>query len=450
MVAIPTARTDAGTRLAVRAASTPSGRRVERAEEHQAHDGRGQPSARTGGGEVGAHQQQVATHEHPLPPDAVGESAHRDGEREVRHVGADEEQREPRRREVVALLEGEVEEAVADGQDAQQRGGDDQPTHPRPGHDPDRRPDGYSPGVAAGPTRAQVGNDEAEDAEAEDGGGEGGHEDRGVVARDEPEDREGDKWPDGRPGRVEGPVDTERAAQRLGWRGGGDERVPRTRAQPLAEPVDGDDRRQSGEAVQGDEKQLGHRGDPVAREGHPLRPVGPVRVPAPEDPDQGTDTLVEAVDEPVGQRRQTDHRGEVDRQDRRDRLRRHVGQQADDTQQHDGGRDPPAGVGDGGAALGALVRAFGDVHPGSLPTVWRDPPGHTLPGQDRKPRPARRSLSGDFTGTAQGWLYCCGCLGEGRCTAGPGPRVRDRQGRRPFRRVPVSRPASRPITGHQT
>ena len=74
----------------------------------------------------------MAADEDPRPAHAVREPAERDREGEVGEVGADEEQREVRRGEVVALLEREVEEAVADREHAEQGSGGDEPPEPVP------------------------------------------------------------------------------------------------------------------------------------------------------------------------------------------------------------------------------------------------------------------------------------------------------------------------------
>ena len=59
----------------------------------------------------------MASDEDALPAHAVGQPPERDGQEEVDDVGANEEEREPRRGEVVALLQGQVEETVADRQE---------------------------------------------------------------------------------------------------------------------------------------------------------------------------------------------------------------------------------------------------------------------------------------------------------------------------------------------
>ncbi len=116
-------------------------RGVEGAEKEQAGDRRSRAEARPGRAQVREHEQEVAADEDARPAPPVGEPPERDREREVPEVGPDEQEREVRRGEVVALLEREVEEAVADREHAEDGSSGDDPPEPVLGHPAQARPD---------------------------------------------------------------------------------------------------------------------------------------------------------------------------------------------------------------------------------------------------------------------------------------------------------------------
>ena len=176
----------------------------------------------------------------------------------------------------------------------------------------------------------------------------------------------------------------ERPSEQVGARCGGDDRVARGGADPFADPVHGDDRCQCREALQWDEQGLAAGRESVADEGHPFGPVGSVGQPAAQKANEGTDSLIEAVDEPVREGGQAEHGGDVERENRREGLRGDVGQHADQAHEHDGGPD---------STVGSPPDAGLDVGAETIRQVHRHP--HLLAGavrcgrrsQDRKTQP---------------------------------------------------------------
>ena len=79
------------------------------------------------GDEVDAEQGDVPADEDLGPADPVGQPSQRDGQSQVGDVRADVQQREVAGGEIVAPLQGQVEEAVADGQQAEQAGREQRP-----------------------------------------------------------------------------------------------------------------------------------------------------------------------------------------------------------------------------------------------------------------------------------------------------------------------------------
>ena len=148
----------------------------------------------------------------------------------------------------------------------------------------------------------------------------------------------------------------EGTAEVLGGRGGADHGVAGRRPDALADPVGGDHGGDPGRARGEQQEHARDGGEPVAEEGDPLRAVRGVGQPAAAEADQRADSLVEAVDEAVRHRREADDRGEVEREDRGDRLRRHVGQQRHDPERDD---DPAHGGPGRGRAAGRCRRRVG-------------------------------------------------------------------------------------------
>lgn len=119
---------------------------------------------------------------------------------------------------------------------------------------------------------------------------------------------------------------------------GGDERIARTCADALTEPIygdHGDDRREAGG---NEEPNLRDGREGVAGERDPLGAIGEVGYPSATDPHNGADPLVEAVDESVGDGGQAERARDVQREDSRDRLRRNIRQHTDNPERdHDRG-----------------------------------------------------------------------------------------------------------------
>ena len=135
-------------------------------------------------------------------------------------------------------------------------------------------------------------------------------------------------------------MDAERGAELLLRRGQRDHRVTRRGPDPLARPVgqhDRADRRHRG--ADGDEQQLADRREPVARRRDLLVPLPAVADEAAGEPDDRRRAVVEAVDDPEGERREVADVDEVERQHRHDHLRRDVREQAREPEQHHGPAD---------------------------------------------------------------------------------------------------------------
>ena len=136
-------------------------------------------------------------------------------------------------------------------------------------------------------------------------------------------------------------------AEVLLGRGQRDHRVARGRADALAGAVEQDQRAEAAErAADEREAELAHRREAVAERGDGLVAVQPVAEEARDQPHDRARALVEAVDDPVLERREAERRDQVQRQDRRDHLRRDVRQQRARAEQQHGPADPllePAG-----------------------------------------------------------------------------------------------------------
>ena len=130
-------------------------------------------------------------------------------------------------------------------------------------------------------------------------------------------------------------MDTEIAAEVRRLRRCRDQGVPRSRAEPLSESVDSNDRSDRPEPGNDQKAEPGEGGKSVARERDPLGTVGAVRPPAAGDPHERADALVDPVDESEGQRPQADDDGDVQRKNCRHGLRGDVRQETDHAQPDD-------------------------------------------------------------------------------------------------------------------
>ena len=173
------------------------------------------------------------------------------------------------------------------------------------------------------------------------------HEDRVEVAGREPEQAKCDQRPDHRAGRIERAVDAEGQAKRVAVAGERDQRVARGGADPLARPVEEDDRAQRREALDEEQPEARERGEPVTHNCDVLVAARAVGGEATGHADERGRALLEPVHDPELERREAEGVDEVDRQDRRDHLRGDVREQADEPEQDDGAghlrpRPPPA------------------------------------------------------------------------------------------------------------
>ena len=113
-----------------------------------------------------------------------------------------------------------------------------------------------------------------------------------------------------------------------------DHRIARRGPDPLADPIDHDDRadRRPGAADER-EREPRDRRQPVARGRDLLVPAPAVARDAARDPDERRDALVEPVDDPELDRAEPEPEDEVQRQDRHDHLGRDVGEHAREPEQ---------------------------------------------------------------------------------------------------------------------
>jgi DtxR family transcriptional regulator, Mn-dependent transcriptional regulator len=184
-------------------------------------------------------------------------------------------------------------------------------------------------------------DEEHEGQDADEGEQEADDEDGVEPPRQDHQQRERDDRPEQGAERVHRAVHAERYAQTLALRAQRDEGVPRGRPDALAGSVDSND---GGDAkpgtAGGEHAQLGEGRQPIAKAGHLLVTLPAVSGDAAEDAHQCADAVIQAVDDPEGQRRDAQRDDEIDRQHRGDHLRGDVGQHADQAQEDHVGRDP--------------------------------------------------------------------------------------------------------------
>ena len=245
----------------------------------------------------------------------------------------DVEKREPLRGELAAIEQGQVDEPVADGEQPQRADHHQQPGEPgvrdiAPAH----AWTWLGPKTLVRLSRAVIRDQQDQQRDPGHCRAQRGQHHRRVAAGDQPQDGEGHQGTDRRTDRVQRAMHPEGASQLA--RGGdrGDHRVARRRPHALADAVGRHDSRDGGQPGGEEQEDARDTREAVADQGDPLGVTRPVGGHAGADPHDRADPLVDPVHEAVGDRRKAHDAGEVERQDRGDRLRGHVGQEADEAQ----------------------------------------------------------------------------------------------------------------------
>ena len=235
-------------------------------------------------------------------------------------------------------LEREVEERVADRRQAQQRGRDDQ--RPVARDQQQRRDRAQRQGRLGVRALAPLRHEQHDHAEPGDRDAERDEEHGREGQWGEREDPEREQRAEHRPGRVHRAVHAERQAERLRRGGQRDQRIAGRGADALADAVDHHQRGDRAHRASGrDEPELADRREPVAQRRDLLVAPAAVGREAADERGDRRRAAVEAVDHAQLQRGEAGRVDEVERQHRRDHLRRDVGQQAREAEQHDRARN---------------------------------------------------------------------------------------------------------------